>query len=210
MYWIWRYGRRLSLLDTSEHPASSTAAARDSQLLLDTLLPFTSALCVTLALCHVLSLSPRPCALSVYSPCHAGPAHCEQSLSPRPCALCTVPVIQTLHTVYSPCHPGPAHCLQSLSSRPCALFVYSPCHAGPEHILCPIPSRALNTVSVQSLPHGTCALPVYRSSRTCAITLYSPVTRMLPVSPHCATCQPWHFMHLPIRKLTALQTCKFL
>ena len=138
MYWIWTYGRRLSLLATSEHPASSTAAARDSQL---------NGSCFYLTLfCLLLQ-------------------HC---VPPWPCPMCC------------------------------------PCHAGPEHILCAIPSRALNTVSVRSLIHVTCALSVYRSPRPCA--MYSPVTRILPVSPHCSTCQPWHSMHLPIPKLTALQT----
>lgn len=104
------------------------------------------------------------------------------SLSYRPCALCTVPVTQAVSTVY----------VQFLSPRTCA---HSMCKSftGPVH--CPCAGRA---------PWNS--RTVYRSPSPCAIILYSSVTRILPVSPHCATCQPWHFMHLPIRNLTALLT----
>ena len=211
MYWIWTYGRRLSLLATSEHPASSTAAARVSQLTVAASTWRCSVVCFS-TVCHpgpvpcaapvkqalrivcVQSLSPRPCALSVYCRCHPDPAtFCVQSLSPRTCALCvyspchpdpahclfTVPVTQTLRlSAYSPCHPDPAHfvctvpvtqtlrtvCLQSLIPRPCALSAYSPCHPDPAHFVCTVPVA-------QTLR------PVFVQSlspRPCALPVYSP------------------------------------
>jgi hypothetical protein len=90
-------GRSLSLVATSQHPASSTAAARISQLKVSGSKWHWSAV----ELCTLLL---RPCAPSVHSPCNTGSMHCVVlciicvlSLSPSPCALCP----------YSPCAPSP-------------------------------------------------------------------------------------------------------